>query len=89
MAPREHGYECTLGAPSNPPPCERFGQGSYFESKTAGLPEAMIDQLAVWFEIMRHGSRAPPRRKPLDDHTTRVLSIGHSPLLRAGADAGI
>ena len=62
---------------------------TYFESKTEGLPQAMIDQLVVWFEIMRHGSHTPPRRKPRDDHTTRTLILGLAPILHAWAGAGV
>lgn len=61
----------------------------YFEKKTAGLPAPMRDQLAVWFEVMRHGSKTPPRRKPRDDHTTRILILGITPILHACADTGI
>jgi len=62
---------------------------NYFESKTAGLPQTMTDQLTVWFDIMRHGSTIPPRRKPRDDHTTRTLILGLAPLLHAWAETGI
>ena len=61
----------------------------YFESRTAGLPETMTSQLAVWFDVMRHGSTIPPRRKPRDDHTTRTLILGITPILHAWANTGI
>ncbi|MBN9141568.1 MAG: hypothetical protein J0H23_12150 [Micrococcales bacterium] len=61
----------------------------YFAARTAGLPPAMVEQLAVWFEVMRHGSTIPPRRKPRDDETTRTLILGIAPILHAWADAGL
>ena len=61
----------------------------YFETKTAGLPETMTSQLAVWFDVMRHGSTIPPRRKPRDDNTTRTLTLGITPILHAWANTGI
>lgn len=61
----------------------------YLASKTEGLPTAMIDQLTVWFDIMRHGSTTPPRRKPRDDATIRALLLGIAPLLHTWAESGI
>ena len=60
----------------------------YFADKTAGLSQTMVDQLGVWLDIMRHGSTAPPRRKPRDDATTGIQLLGMAPILHAWADAG-
>lgn len=49
----------------------------------------MTSQLAVWFDVMRHGSTIPPRRKPRDDNTTRTLALGITPILHAWAKTGI
>lgn len=42
----------------------------WFTAAVSGLPEPMRYELGTWFEIMRHGSAATPRRLPRADSTT-------------------
>jgi hypothetical protein len=60
----------------------------FFEGKFAGLPETMRAHLEVWFDVMLHGSRTPPRRKPRGEATVRIQARGIAPIVAAWADAG-
>jgi hypothetical protein len=42
---------------------------TWFTTNTAALPGQMREELAVWLEVMRHGSTQPPRRRPRTDAT--------------------
>ncbi|MFX5579010.1 hypothetical protein ABTD84_21380, partial [Acinetobacter baumannii] len=44
----------------------------YFDGKFESLPPTMRAQLELWFDIMIHGSRIPPRRKPRDPATVKI-----------------
>lgn len=60
---------------------------AWFHSQTLDLPEAMRDELAVWFDVMRNGSALPPRRRPRHDATT-VSQLRYAlPALRAWAQS--
>ncbi|MDR2974408.1 MAG: hypothetical protein LBV00_06810 [Propionibacteriaceae bacterium] len=61
----------------------------YYESKTSGLPPTIRNQLDIWFDVMRHGSKTPPRRKPRDDATIRILIQGIAPILYSWTETGI
>jgi hypothetical protein len=37
---------------------------AWFAEQTRGLPQLMADELATWFEVMKHGCPTPPRRRP-------------------------
>jgi integrase len=41
----------------------------WFPLHIAGLPAPMRAELAVWFDVRRHGSRVAPRARPRADHT--------------------
>jgi hypothetical protein len=60
----------------------------FFEGKFASLPEAMRAHLELWFDVMLHGSRTPPRRKPREESTVRIQARGIAPILAAWAEAG-
>jgi hypothetical protein len=36
----------------------------WFAQRTAELPTQMRTELGIWFDVMRHGSATPPRRRP-------------------------
>lgn len=53
-----------------------------------GLPPAMVTELTQWYEVMKHGSPTPPRRRPRSQ-TTIKLHLGWAlPTLRIWAAAG-
>lgn len=60
----------------------------WFDDKTAELPTAMIAELRVWFDVMRHGSTTPPRRKPRHPRTAVVKLRWALPALQVWAAAG-
>ena len=57
----------------------------WFNTKTAGLPEQMRRELAVWLDVMRNGSTTPPRLKPRADETIRAQLAFALPVLRSWA----
>jgi integrase len=57
----------------------------WFHAKTAGLPEQMRRELAVWLEVMRNGSTITPRSKPRSDDTIRAQLAFALPTLRSWA----
>jgi len=59
---------------------------TWFRSQVADLPEDMRDELAVWFDVMRHGSSTPPRRVPRKDATTTSQLYAALPVIRHWAD---
>lgn len=60
----------------------------YFATQFAGLPEPMLSQLRVWFEVQVDGSTEAPRRRPRDPMTTHVRIRAIAPALRVWASAG-
>ncbi|MEV4750561.1 hypothetical protein ACFQVD_00150 [Streptosporangium amethystogenes subsp. fukuiense] len=59
---------------------------NWFDTKIAGLPGPMQEELRVWFEVMRHGSTKPPRRRPRREGTIRMKLSRALPALRRWAD---
>ena len=57
----------------------------WFTHRTTGLPEPMRAELAVWFDVMRHGSTTPPRRRPRAASTIYSQLDFAMPALRAWA----
>ena len=57
----------------------------WFTHRTTGLPEPMRAELAVWFDIMRNGSTAAPRRRPRAAATIYAQLDFAMPALRAWA----
>ncbi len=45
---------------------------AWFTKQTTRLPEPMVTELRRWFDVMLHGSRTPPRRRPRTQITTRL-----------------
>lgn len=60
----------------------------WFAGKTAERPAEMVDELRVWFDVMRHGSTTPPRRKPRDPRTAVGKLRWALPALQVWAAAG-
>ena len=61
---------------------------TWFVRHTVELPEPMLDELRVWFEVMRHGATTSPRTRPRSDTTTRIRLRWALPTLHAWAGAG-
>jgi hypothetical protein len=61
---------------------------SWFARETTGLPAPMTTELAVWFDVMFHGSTTPPRRRPRNPHTITSNVRATLPALRRWAAAG-
>lgn len=60
----------------------------WFDRKTADLPALMAGELRMWFDIMLNGSITPPRRRPRDEKTARLLLLHSLPAVRKWAAAG-
>jgi hypothetical protein len=60
----------------------------WFAAKTADLPAAMVTDLRLWFEVMRHGHTSPPRSKPRASRTIQSKLRWALPALHAWAAAG-
>lgn len=60
----------------------------WFAQQIAGLPEAMLVELTVWYEVMKHGSPTPPRRRPRADVTIKLHLRWALPILGVWAAAG-
>lgn len=57
----------------------------WFPVFVAELPPEMRDELAVWFEVYRNGSRIPPRSRPRTDRTAASQLRFAMPALRTWA----
>jgi hypothetical protein len=57
----------------------------WFDAQVAELPVDMRAELAVWFDVMRHGSPTPPRRLPRADATTGNQLRSSLPALKTWA----
>jgi hypothetical protein len=53
-----------------------------------GLPDQMRTELHVWFDVMHHGSSAPPRTKPRSTNTISLYLRAVLPALHQWADTG-
>ncbi len=60
----------------------------WFAAKTADLPAAMVIDLQLWFEVMRHGRTSPPRSKPRAPRTVQAQLRRALPALHTWAAAG-
>jgi site-specific recombinase XerD len=60
----------------------------YFAQHTTDLPAKMRAQLQTWLQVMLHGSRQPPRRRPRDPATVHLHLLGMAPILRTWAAHG-
>ncbi|MER5319514.1 hypothetical protein [Streptosporangium roseum] len=45
---------------------------TWFDTKITDLPGPMQEELRLWFEVMRHGSTTPTRRRPRNEGTIRM-----------------
>lgn len=61
---------------------------AWFAEQIEGLPEPMAGELRIWFDVMKHGSRTPPRRLPRAENTIGLHIRWALPTLRAWAAAG-
>lgn len=61
---------------------------TWFAERVADLPEPMRSELHQWFEVMHHGSRTPPRRKPKARNTIRHQYTEAKPMLNAWVESG-
>jgi hypothetical protein len=63
--------------------------GTWLDARLAGLPEQMISEIRVWYEVMAHGRTTPPhRRRPRGPITIRLHFSWALPVLKTWADAG-
>lgn len=60
----------------------------WFDRKAAGLPVPMAEELRTWFVIMLNGSGTPPRSRPRDHKTIRLLLLWSLPALQKWAAMG-
>jgi hypothetical protein len=60
----------------------------WFTNATSGLPPRMREEVGVWFDVMRHGSTTPPRRRPRADNTVRIQLSWSLPALKTWIAAG-
>jgi hypothetical protein len=61
---------------------------TWYAHRVADLPEAMTNEIDIWFQIMLQGSNTYPRSKPRAHVTIRVRVRSLLPALRAWAAAG-
>ena len=61
---------------------------AWFATTIADLPDPMQVELRAWFDVMLHGSTAPPRRHPRDQETMRHYLRGAMPALATWAAQG-
>lgn len=52
------------------------------------LPEPMATEVTTWFQVMKDGSRTPPRRRPRSQTTIEVNLRRALPILRTWANSG-
>ncbi|HWH01704.1 MAG TPA: hypothetical protein VNV66_20845 [Pilimelia sp.] len=60
----------------------------WFTQQVDGLPDAMVGELTAWYEVMKHGTPTPPRRRPRAEITIRLHLQWALPMLRVWAAAG-
>lgn len=61
---------------------------SWFARQVDGLPEQLIGELRVWFDVLRSGGTTPPRSRPRAEGTVRMRVRHAMPAVRAWAEAG-
>jgi hypothetical protein len=60
----------------------------WFDCHVSGLPEPMVGELRVWFEVVNCGSTVAPRRRPRSPSTIKTCFLWALPVLWAWAEAG-
>jgi integrase len=60
----------------------------WFARQIDGLPEPIAGELRLWYDVMKHGSPTPPRRKPRSETTIRIHFGWALPTLRTWVAAG-
>lgn len=60
----------------------------WFARHLEGLPDPMVGELRVWFDVLRLGSTTPPRSRPRSATTVRLRVHYAMPAVRAWAAAG-
>lgn len=60
----------------------------WFNERLGGLPDPMADELRIWFDIMKNGTRIPPRRRPRSNGSITLHMTWALPMLRQWAAAG-
>jgi len=61
---------------------------AWFEEKIARLPQPMINELRVWFDIKKNGVNTPPRMRPRTHMTIQLQLRWAVPTLRAWTTIG-
>ncbi|MBA3745670.1 MAG: hypothetical protein H0X00_22585 [Sporichthya sp.] len=61
---------------------------SWLVERLDGLPESMVEELQTWFEVMKNGTKTPPRRRPRSHQTITLHLSWALPILRQWAAAG-
>lgn len=61
---------------------------AWFEQQVETLPPKIVEELNVWFDVMRHGSLTAPRRRPRAETTIRLHLLSTLPTIRTWAEAG-
>lgn len=61
---------------------------AWFERQLVGLPEPMVSELRIWFDVMRNGSASSPRRRARSPTTIRLYAAHTFPAMRSWAGAG-
>lgn len=61
---------------------------TWYAERVAGLPDPMAAELLTWFDIMKNGTRTPPRRRPRSERTITLHLTWALPILRQWAAAG-
>ena len=61
---------------------------AWFRERLIGLPEPMTGELRTWFDVMKNGTRTPPRRRPRSAVSISLHMTWALPMLRQWAAAG-
>lgn len=61
---------------------------AWFHERIATLPDPMAEELRIWFDIMKNGTRIPPRRRPRGKSSITLHLTWALPMLRQWAAAG-
>ncbi|MDF1596207.1 MAG: hypothetical protein P1T08_16555 [Acidimicrobiia bacterium] len=61
---------------------------AWFARQVADLPEAMVSELQLWFDVLSNGSTQPPRSRPRSPITIKTRLAWALPTLKAWAYQG-
>jgi integrase len=61
---------------------------AWFGEHIAELPDPMTEELRIWFDIMKNGTRIPPRRRPRSSRSITLHLTWSLPMLQQWAAAG-